>query len=1389
MKRFFVTAAVLLCLVTATHAFSQSSSATVSGTVADATGAILPSVTITATNSATGVVTTAISNEAGTYTLSSLLPGVYKVTGELPGFQIQTYTDVQLGNAQQVRLNFRLNVASVNTAVEVTVAADTLLATSSSSIGEVLSENKVRDLPVVGNNVLDLIAVLSGVRVSPDMIGGQDQTTFAGISARNTNIQRDGVTADAGGRYPTGIQAVTRMNPDLIGEVKMILSPVDAEVGRGNGQIQLLTRSGTNQFHGAGVFYIRNTALDANTWANNRMTPKPARDWRNFPQLTGSIGGPIAKDKTHFFALWDTVIARTRSTVNTIVLTPCARNGIFRYYDNWNNGDAGALTTTGATPTIPVVDLLGNPKPPATNPDGTPHNGILRYASVFGALQNTPTRPDCSDAVVTGPPWDVNRTRMDPTGYLKKVIDLMPAANAYDVAAGDGLNVAHHRWARRLRGSNNLFSIGEEQDRNQGNVKIDHNFNARHKLSGSFSYERASSDDAYKTWPDGWGGTHYSRPMFMNTNFTSTLSPSMVNEARFGMRRTGSNPISPIETPGSAELIRKFIFDVQGIPVWPHMGTAAFGFQNSSPPGGRGTFQITQRDITPLYSYADTLSWTKGKHGLKYGGELRFAKSKAIQNGLGFGGTDAIHGRAVGGDSPLAAIPAAAIGTANMPGLAGNANSGSNQRMRGLLSYLAGSVSSINQAYFINSPDNIANWEDHRNSNYVIRDFHQNEFAIFVKDDWKATNSLTLNLGLRYEYFGVPYEASGLTAGLVDGGGALFGVSGRNFSGWMSPGQRAGLTTLEFVGPNSPNPGKRIYPQDRNNFGPAIGFAWSMNDRSTIRGGYQITYQGTQRGNDLQTAIGFPPGTIFRAQYTGATGNEYLDLTDISNPAVFPVATIANGALVKPLQAIPITERQNTIQAFDPNFVTPYVQNFTLAVTRTITPKLVADVKYIGTLGLKQYQNIPINIPNFLYNGLKEAFDTVRAGGESPLLDSMLRGINVSGGGVIGVPGQTAGSQLRADTRFNGNLANGNYVALANSLYTLNYSKAGGLNPTLPDIPLGVQGAALRINGVAENFIMTNPQFAANGVTLRTNAARNNYHSMEAQLTLRPTYGVNVQGTYTWSKNLGNAGNYTNPVDRSRVSGDYVLQGGHRTHDFRTNGSFELPFGPGKTFLGSSSGVLARIVEGWQASWIVNLNSGAPTSIVTSAQNVGVNMLYNNGTPDIVGPFPFDTKGVRWGGFRTTTGLLNGSYFDAAAFQQVVDPQCATIAANLRTAGAGGSSLCTLQAIADAQTGQILLQNPKPGTRGTLGQNVIEGPGQWRFDASMRKEFRVGETKTVQLRVDAVNVLNHPEPQAPNLNINGTANPFGAITSKTLGGSVGAGATQRQFQGQLRFTF
>src|SRR5436190_1801557 len=139
MSRMVVTAALLLSLVLSLSALSQSTSATVGGTVQDASGAFIPGVTVTATNNGTGIVTTVISNEAGAYQFASLQPGVYEIKAELPGFQTASAKNFQLGGAQQARLNFTLQVGAVTgTTVDVNVAADTLLATSSNSIGTIL---------------------------------------------------------------------------------------------------------------------------------------------------------------------------------------------------------------------------------------------------------------------------------------------------------------------------------------------------------------------------------------------------------------------------------------------------------------------------------------------------------------------------------------------------------------------------------------------------------------------------------------------------------------------------------------------------------------------------------------------------------------------------------------------------------------------------------------------------------------------------------------------------------------------------------------------------------------------------------------------------------------------------------------------------------------------------------------------------------------------------------------------------------------------------------------------------------------------------------------------------------------------------------------------------
>src|SRR5262245_30630254 len=162
MKRLMVVAILVLCVCSSVAAVAQTSNATLGGTVSDSTGALIPGVTVTATNTATGIVTTVLSNESGAYQFASLQTGTYKVTADLSGFQTQSYNNVNLGVSQQVRLNFTLQIGGVAQSIEVSVAADTLIATTSSSVGSVLPEYKVRDLPLGGRTIMDLVYTTAG---------------------------------------------------------------------------------------------------------------------------------------------------------------------------------------------------------------------------------------------------------------------------------------------------------------------------------------------------------------------------------------------------------------------------------------------------------------------------------------------------------------------------------------------------------------------------------------------------------------------------------------------------------------------------------------------------------------------------------------------------------------------------------------------------------------------------------------------------------------------------------------------------------------------------------------------------------------------------------------------------------------------------------------------------------------------------------------------------------------------------------------------------------------------------------------------------------------------------------------------------------------------------
>ena len=938
----------------------------------------------------------------------------------------------------------------------------------------------------------------------------------------------------------------------------------------------------------------------------------------------------------------------------------------------------------------------------------------------------------------------------DQSGLINKIVSAMPLPNNYEAFTGvDGLNTARHQWIRRQFGSDTLSggSQGDFSNRDQYNFRVDHHFNQNHRLTGTWVRESHYSDNnLVQFWPTGWGGEIAEYPKVMTAQLTSTLTPKVLNEFRWARRITSLYWDPAYHHHVHGEEAMDFMTKINGIPI--HQRPVLFPSHMINIDGGvNGDLGNT----SPLSTYTNTLSWTTGNHALKFGGELRYASTKGWSAG---GLMPTVNGGA--GDVAVRGID-------TIPGLLpGNITLAQN-----LLLFMSGSVQSVSQKFETREPSDTT-FVDFRDTYYHpdnpertfgrIRNAIQNEFNFFIKDDWKVTPNFTLNLGLRYDLFRVPYFESATgnnwTRGLLGGNNAIFGYSGRSIGSWMSGGgpQKGDLTEIVLIGKGTPYPKQGIWPSDRNNWGPAVGFAWSPGwwgvDKTTIRGGYQIAYQVP--GNTLSWVdadVGNMPGLLY--QPTDLGSGTYRDFSNIAIP--LPIQASPTSAV------FPITARSQSLVIFAPEYTTPYVQTFTLGVTRALASNLTLDVKYLATRGIKLHSTININDSDFRNNGLAQALEITRAGGDAPMFDQMLRGLNI-GSGVIGTA--ISGSEaLRRHATFRTPIANGDYVAVARLLNTTNIG-------TVQPAGQIIAGGTLRSSGsFPENFFVVNPQFTT--IDYRNNSDSSNYHSLQTQITIRPTHGISYQGTYTWSRTLavsgglGSGGGF-NGVYRDLLNqrADYSLQPSHRLHEFRSFGSFELPFGPGKLLAGNAGGWAARLIEGWEVGAIFNVNSGAPLDIGS-----GRTLYAATGTPDIVGAFP-RAGAVVWPG---QSGSAFGNYFEQQ-YQRVPDPACATVASNLRV-------WCTNSALADAN-GNILLQNARPGQAGSLGLKPIAGPGRWDFDANIQKNIRLAESKNLILRVDAQNLFNHPTPGNPNLNIN--SGTFGEISSKT---------GNRTLQALLRLTF
>jgi hypothetical protein len=1310
-------AVVLTCLIFPLLALAQIN-AVVGGTVSDATGALIPGVEVTARNIATGIVTTRITNEAGNYDFASLQPGTYVVSAALSGFQSATYNNVQLSQGQQVRLNFNLQVGTVAQAVEVVAEANTLLATTTSSVGDVLPDVQVRSLPLGNRNVLDLVRSAAAGAVGDN---------FAGARMSQMNTTRDGLpTMD--GRYNdwNGAYSAVFTSPDLVEEVQVIVNSIDAASGRGSAQVKMQTRSGGNDFHGAVFYSNKNSALASQGWFQNLVGAQKTFNNRN--QYGGRLGGPIKRNKAFFFVLIDEQRYVEKQNVVSTVLTDPARQGIFRYLtEGANAANGGTSRRNGnAFSTTPSVDLNGNTLTAAAN--GSPL--FLNSFSLFSDVR------------------DPNRTRIDPVWVAPQYLTRMPRPNDYTI--GDGLNTAGYHWLRRHPGVDSSTGNDPNNNRDHLSTRVDYQLNSQNKLTYTMSRERdwgVTGQTGLPDFPSGFFGEIRRFPDIYTTSWTSTISATLLNEARWGMKRDSWFGWSPFDVGccvrGAKETdIAETSKDA--LATFPQLKGKLFYTQPGTVGGAAlGNYAPFDRagasprfNPSPLLQFADTLSWIKGSHSFQMGGEL--IHSGSGQNNSG--GIATAYAHSILG---IGNIPVPNITTTNFRGL----NSSDITTAQDLLANLAGSINNISEKFWINSA-NDKDWLDYTgNTVFVVRTYRQNDWSGFFKDNWKLKQNFTLNLGLRYDKYGVPYDLTGMATRVKGGEAGFFGISGTNFGALWNPYATGGtLTNVEPAGKHSPNPNVLPYKNDWNNFAPSVGFSWSVPwfKRSTVvRGGYGINYAGAPAYQQYGREIGAQPGSQIQVIYAPST---YLDIAG-TNPALVPLST--GGA--RPNDPVPLSNRTTTLSGFTDNRVIQYSQNINFSIQRELTKDLTLEVSYVGNKGTKLWNPIELNETNIFENGILDAFNVTRAGGNAPLFDRILNGLNVTGVGVVNGTTLTGSQALRRFTTTNQWIANGDVANLANW-----FNSTSALT--------GVNGGLLTNGKLPDNFIVVNPQFGS--VALHGNNDNSIYHALQTELKKRLSHGFTGQFGYTWSKDLGNSlagnGSGSSSTATTRDPRNRQLQRGlitfDRTHQFKGNGTWALPFGPNRTFLANAPAWIQRTVEGWEVSGIFSWLAGAPLTFTSPIKTLAIRA--NNNTADAVAALP---KGL--GDVSVGNGFVQ--YFSQLKTQTATSPSFG-----------GDTSLpgrFTNQVVVDA-SGNIILQNPLPGTTGNTAVNLpgVKGPGTLGLDMALSKKVRVNEKTTFTLRADAINILNKPQWGLPNTNINSTT--FGRITSATGTRSVLFGA-------------
>lgn len=1248
-RAMLVTAVLALTCWLALPVMGQSTTGTLTGLVTDPQGAIVSGATVTLINSETRVELKSTSNDQGEFVFPQVTPGRYSLGVEATNFKKALATDLVVEVGVTSRTTVVLEVGSVTEQVTITATQD-IVNSSSPTLTSVINTRQVQDLPLPTRNPLDLAGLQPGVAVT-----GTDNrgSSISGLRQTSVHLTQDGINAMDNFVKTSSLFAITAPSLNSTSEFSITTGTNDSGSGRGVGQVRLVTRGGTNDFHGD-VFYLnRNDYFQANSFFNNTSNTKRPRQNQHFFGFT--LGGPMfgpgfgeggpmiwnGRDRAFWFFSYEGFRENFSATRNRTVLTQQARNGIFRYT----------------------------------------------------SCVRTDARPECPTTAQT---LSVNLLTIGNANLLNAVtmaqLNAMPLPN--NDQAGDVLNTAGFRYNVTGKDVNDKYVFRYDhvlvQDSAAGSHKLEFVFNR-----ATFNLTPDTFNSIEAPFPGGIDVFQASTRSLATIALHSTFG-NVTNELRYGRQW------APVNFLRAAPPDKPFFTTF----------AAVTNFDNVQMGQGRETI-VTQ--------WIDNMAIPMGSHTIRLGADFQqvFADTfndAGIHPNVTLGSNSANSNGVTAADFAL--LPSGATGTAIVT------------RASNVFADLTGFLGSAAATFNVNSPT----------SGFVpgatrSRIFKQRDLALYVQDQWRAKPNLSISLGLRWDYQGVPTIPNGLAI-QVTNPNDIFGISGPGnlFNPTAPVGAAPAKATLDFV---SGDTGKGLWNNDWNNFAPFFGFAYSPDFKSgflakvfgptgtsSFRGGYSISYLHdgfTVVSNALGTGT-TNPGLIQTSANTTPTG----------------VLSPSGVALTTPSFTMPITDRQNfllnpnnALWAINPDLRIPYVQQWSFGYEREITRNMAFEIRYAANHGVKVWRANNFNEINIFENGFLREFQNAQRnrlarGGDSatsfapgcagcvptPLLDKFF-------GGLAAASGYTNATFLQ-------NLAQNNVGTMANTLAFSTTYRGNRENP---------------INNLPANFFAANPNAA--GITLLGNDSFSNYHSLQAEIRRRFSGGLQFQADYTFSKSMTDApgalGNNQSDLTSFRTLRDkhldYMRSAQDQTHRFVFNSIYDLPFGRGRRYLSNANGFVDRVLGGWTAGSIVVWATRPPWFIASNRATVNQFNAANN-PADLVG-MSFEEFKKNIGVFRHATGI----YF--------INPELL----NITTTAAGTQST--------AKAG--LFASPAAGFFGNFPMNSLNGPRYFNIDASLVKRIPITERVKAELKTTFINILNNPNFSYGGQNFDSTS--FGRITA------------------------